>query len=261
MGNQSEKPLNSTWLKQLLEAETADFSGWDFSSLHQTMAEQPLCWDLKELITERLQVSDRLLDLGTGGGEFLQTLNHPPALTWVTENHPPNVALIKKRLSPLGVHVHVCDGAGPLPFADKGFDVVMNRHETLDFHEIARVLKPQGVCVVQQVGYRNNHDLAEKLLGHAVPHAPKTQTLEAYKISAVAAGFVIEYAEEMYPWIRFFRLSTLVRFAKIIDWEFPGFSVEGCLERLRALQKQLDQTGEIVGTEHRFVLALRKKAV
>lgn len=253
--------VDQTWLKQLFKAEQVQFSGWDFSDFASSMVETPLRWNFEALVIERLTPTSRLLDLGTGGGELLMRLAHPPAQTWVTENYPPNVALLMERLAPQGVHVHVCDGAGPLPFAPNSFDVVMNRHETIDFQEVFRVLTPGGACVVQQVGHQNNFDLAKKLLGYPISHSPKTQALDAYHRAAVKAGFIIEFRDEMFPEIRFSRLETLVQFAKVIHWEFPGFSVKTCLKQLVALQESLEKTGEIVGREHRFVLALRKRGV
>ena len=46
-----------------------------------------------------------LLDMGTGGGEFLLTLGHPGEHTTVTEGYPPNVQLCRQRLEPLGIQV------------------------------------------------------------------------------------------------------------------------------------------------------------
>lgn len=261
MGEPKTNTDCSPWLERLLAAEQMPFSGWDFSSFEPYMVETPLRWDFEALVTKRLTPTSRLLDLGTGGGELLRRLSHPPTQTWVTENHPPNVALLMEQFALQGVHVHVCDGAGPLPFASNSFDVVMNRHETIDFHEVFRVLKLGGACVVQQVGFQNNLDLAKKLLGYPVSHSKKTQGLEAYHRAAVEAGFEVEFMDEMFPEIRFKRLETLVRFAKVIHWEFPSFSVKTCIKQLEALQETLEQTGEIVGREHRFVLALRKRGV
>ena len=42
------------------------------------------------------------------------------------------------------------------------------------------------------------------------------------------------------------------RTARIIEWEFPGFSVENCFDRLLRLQSVLETDGKIEGTTHRF---------
>ncbi|WP_346916771.1 hypothetical protein [Clostridium sp.] len=41
-----------------------------------------------------LKTEHRLLDMGTGGGEFLLTLDHPFYNTVVTESYPSNVLTI-----------------------------------------------------------------------------------------------------------------------------------------------------------------------
>lgn len=48
-------------------------------------------------------------------------------------------------------------------------------------------------------------------------------------------------------------------FARVIPWEFPGFSVDACLDRLLLAQQILERDGVISGTIHRFLLAARKR--
>ena len=51
--------------------EAASFSGWDFSHLDGRWQEGGIPWDYGEIVREFLQDSMELLDMGTGGGEFL----------------------------------------------------------------------------------------------------------------------------------------------------------------------------------------------
>ena len=48
------------------------------------------------------------------------------------------------------------------------------------------------------------------------------------------------------------------QFARIIEWEFPDFSVAKCFDRLVKVQEQLDRDGKIEGTIHRYLIAARK---
>ncbi|MBQ7982483.1 MAG: SAM-dependent methyltransferase, partial [Clostridia bacterium] len=59
--------------------------------------------------------------------------------------------------------------------------------------------------------------------------------------------------------IRFFDVGALVWFARIIEWEFPGFSVESCLERLLAAQTLLEKTGSLCAKTHRIFLQAVKE--
>ena len=71
-------------------------------------------------------------------------------------------------------------------------------------------------------------------------------------------GFEILKSEEVFTPIHFYDVGALVYFAKIIEWEFPGFSVETCFENLSKLQKMLERDGVIQGTEHRFLIVAQK---
>ena len=53
-------------------------------------------------------------------------------------------------------------------------------------------------------------------------------------------------------------MGALVYFAKVIEWEFPGFSVDKCAEQLWELQEQLERDGFIESREHRYLLAAQK---
>ena len=46
-----------------------------------------------------------MLDMGTGGGEFLFSLHPLPKTVYATEGYKPNVPIARQRLEPLGVKV------------------------------------------------------------------------------------------------------------------------------------------------------------
>src|SRR4030043_401044 len=91
----------------LKQAEDAAFSGWDFSFTGRTgrVIEAPLKWNYYNVVLPHLKKAEKMLDMGTGGGEFLSELAPLPPTTYVTEQYHPNVAVAKKRLEPLGVKV------------------------------------------------------------------------------------------------------------------------------------------------------------
>ena len=65
------------------------------------------------------------------------------------------------------------------------------------------------------------------------PHNNLKEQREAFE----KAGFDILKAEEALCPIRFFDVGAFMWFARIIEWEFPGFSVEKCIDRLLQLQR------------------------
>lgn len=235
----------------------ASITGWDFSRIEGLYTEEDPPWDYRAEILSRLRPDDRLLDVDTGGGEFLLSLGHDPTLTAVTEAYPPNAELCRRTLAPLGIRVIEAAGNGPLPLPDGSVDFLTDRHGDLDPREFARVLSPGSYCVTQQVGAYNDRELTELLLPDAPLPFPK-QTLDRLSAEFLQAGFILEEARESYGRIRFFSVGALVWFAHVIEWEFPGFSVDACRERLEEAQRILDRDGEIACRTHRLLFVARK---
>ena len=207
------------------EEDIAHIHGWDFSHIAGRYPEQDdLPWDYRAVIREYLRPEMNILDIDTGGGEFLLSLNHPHENTAAMENYPPNVALCEEVLLPLGIDFRPGDGKGRFPFEDDRFDMVINRHGDFNAEEIYRVLKPGGLLITQQVGAENDRELAALLCGETeMPFPEQYLTLTSRKFGE--AGFQILRGEEAFRPIRFFDAGALVWFARIIQWEFPVFSL------------------------------------
>ncbi len=78
------------------EEEIAHIYGWDFSHIDGRYTEDvDFPWDYRQVIGEYLTPQKKLLDIDTGGGEFLLSLGHPYENTAATENYSPNVQLCK----------------------------------------------------------------------------------------------------------------------------------------------------------------------
>ena len=86
----------------------------------------------------------------------------------------------------------------------------------------------------------------------------KHDNLPEQKKAFEDAGFEILQADEAYRPIHFYDVGALVWFARIIQWEFPGFSVDSCFDRLLTLQETIDSEGNITGTIHRFLIVAKK---
>ena len=247
------------WIKNWkAEEEIAHIHGWDFSHIDGRYTEQDdLPWDYRKEILRYLKPEMRILDIDTGGGEFLLSLNHPYEHTAATENYPPNVDLCRETLLPLGIDFRAADGKGVLPFEDASFDMVINRHGDFNPSEIHRVLKRGGLFITQQVGAENDRELVELLCGQTdLPFPDQYLKITIDRFSQT--GFEILDGRECFRPIRFYDVGALVWFARIIEWEFPGFSVDGCLDRLLQAKEILDHQGVITGRIHRFILKCAK---
>ncbi len=250
-----EKELKNIWKK---EEEIAHIKGWDFSHIHGRYEEgKTLPWSYRELVEEYMKNCSRFLDYDTGGGEFLLSLNQPYSKIAATEGYPPNVMLCKEKLLPLGIDFKECNNPSEIPFEDESFDLIINRHGDYDAKEIYRLLQKGGVFITQQVGEDNDRDLVEMVLPgipKPFPHMNLTEQRQKFE----DAGFHIIKAEETYQPIVFYDVAAFVWFAHVIEWEFPGFSVDKCFEKLMEMQNMIDKEGEVAGTTHRYLIVARK---
>ena len=70
-----------------------------------------------------------------------------------------NAPVARDRLRPLGVDV-VNASSERTPWADASFDLVLSRHEAIEPAEIARILRPGGVFLTQQVAKEQWQELS-----------------------------------------------------------------------------------------------------
>ena len=242
------------------EEDCAFIKGWDFSHIDgRYQEEDDLPWDYEAIIRSVLQDDMKLLDYDTGGGEFLLSLGHPYQNTAATEGYPPNVALCRERLLPLGIDLRECGDAAQIPFADEAFDIIINRHGDFYPPEIRRLLKPGGLFITQQVGSENDRELVEMVLSGVEKPFPH-ENLREQRTGFTDIGFEILQADEAFSPISFYDVGAFVWFARIIEWEFPGFSVDRCFDRLLQLQEIIERDGKITGTTHRYLIVARKSS-
>lgn len=237
--------------------EREPFQGWDFSHLNGRWEAEELPWNYQEELEPYLNYRTMLLDMGTGGGEFLLSLNPPKGRTYATRGICPTWTC-RRRLPIHGIELRQVFDDSDLPFDDEMFDLVINRQEAYDPDEVFRVLKPGGYFVTQQYGGRNNEWLARFCCRSCRWGSGRTGICVTPRQELEERDFVILKAREAFSSLRFLDVGALVYFAKVIEWEFPGFSVDKCAEQLWELQEQLERDGFIESREHRYLLAAQK---
>ena len=252
---------DQTELFNYLQAEYAHpFSGWDFSYLHGRMVEDwsALTWDYRAAIEARLPHTQTLLDLGTGGGEFLASLKPLPPDTCATEGYASDIPVARELLEPLGVRVYEIGADLRLPLEDQRFDLVIDRHEEYLPREVYRVLKPGGLLLTQQVdcpGYMA--DLNQALGAPASSIRPGWCLSYAAKELEDASFTILEQAEAR-PVTRFYDVGALVYYLKAIPWQIADFSVEKYLPRLAEVHRQIQQEDYLeVHGHYFFIVALK----
>ena len=199
--------------------------------------------------------STSILDMGTGGGELLSSLAPFPEHIVATEGWQPNLTPARKRLEPLGVRVLEVDESADLPFADDVFDTILNRHTAFRASEVARVLKPGGTFLTQQVEGGNLSDLMAEF--GAKPQF-EDWALDVAKGQLVVAGLKVEESREWTGQVEFKDVGAIVYFLTAVPWVVKGFSVDNNLQQLEKLQEKIERGRKLIFTEVRFMLRTGK---
>ena len=232
----------------LAEGAAVPVDGWDFSWFEGRATEERPPWGYATLLPPRIAAATAVLDIQTGGGEvFASALaaapSRPPTAV-ATEAWPPNVALARARL---GTVVET-DG---LPFPDESFDLVLSRHPiATDWPEIARVLRPGGTYLSQQVGAGSMHELTDALMGTRPVDDARDQARHA--ALARAAGLTVVDLRSATLRTEFLDVAAVVVYLRKVIWIVPGFTVREYRDRLRTLPLPF------VAWSRRFLIEARK---
>ncbi len=249
---------NKELFDYLISEINEKFKGWDFSYLKSTgrMQEFPLSWNYRNKVMMEMHKMSSLLDMGTGGGEFLSTLNPLPKYTCATEGYKPNVSVARNRLGPLGVKVYEVQNDEYLPFKDETFKLIINKHESYSPKEVRRILRDEGIFITQQVGGLNDREINE-LLG-----VPKFEffnwNLESAVTELQEIGFKISEQKEDLVKTRFYDIGAIVYYLKAIPWQVPDFTIEKYFDRLTEVYNRIEKEGYIDFTCHRFFIVAIK---
>jgi hypothetical protein len=58
--------------------------------------------------------------------------------------------------------------------------------------------------------------------------------------------------------MEFYDVGAIVWFARVVEWEFPGFSVDSCLPGLMRAQRLIETEGKVSTLAHRYLIVARK---
>lgn len=146
---------------QRLVAVVGELDGWDFSRVR--MKREPALWEYESVVRQYLRPRDRVLDIGTGGGERFLGLADAFG-RGIGVDHDPEMVRTARRNLPGSlrdrIEFAVMDGRA-LEFESDRFDVVLTRHARIWPEQVARVLRPGGFFVGQEVGERMNQPIRD----------------------------------------------------------------------------------------------------
>lgn len=243
------------------EAEAAPINGWDFSWLEGRAWEERPPWGYAPMLTARIATADAVLDIQTGGGEVfaevLQRASARPRTLAATESWPPNVEEARRRLAPLAVTVVEVADEAPLPFAAESFDLVVSRHPVrTGWDEVARVIRPGGTYLSQQVGPGTNRKLTEFFLGPQ-PGSDSRSPQRARGLAEAAGLTVLDLREAQLRTV-FQDVGAVIYFLRMVIWTVPDFSVARYRDRLADLHRQMTTSGPFVAHAQRFLIEAYK---
>jgi SAM-dependent methyltransferase len=229
------------------EAAAVPIIGWEFAWLDGRAAGSDPTWSYPGLARPLLRAAESLLDLDTGGGELLVELAPLPAHTVAVEGWAPNVAVARDRLTPFGVSV-----VTELPGGENEFDVVLSRHGRLPADDIARLLKPGGTLLSQQVGSDDLKDLNAEL-GAPPPYA--TSWTASHAVAALeSAGLTVTDVREERPALTFHDIGALVYQLRAVPWQIRDFTPRRYERALRRIDAVIRTHGHYTATAHRFLV-------
>ncbi|UCG04569.1 MAG: class I SAM-dependent methyltransferase [Candidatus Heimdallarchaeota archaeon] len=252
-----EEKKENTFTSLFDDAKAVDIRGWDFSYVKERMTSEPLPWDYRKIILPYVKKANCMLDMGTGGGEFLSSLDPLPKVTFATEAYPPNIPIAKETLDGYNVKLVPVTQHEKLPLPDDFFDLIINRHEYYCPEEIYRILKPQGIFITQQVGRLNNIEL-NRFFGD-VSYKDWEWDLKYASQQLKTNGFSILNSEEATINEYFRDIGAVVFYLRIISWQIPNFNIDENIKKFKELHSIIQKDGLFKTHAHRFLIIVKKE--
>src|SRR4051812_25498641 len=229
------------------EASGGHGTGWEFAWLDGRAAGSEPSWSYPGLARALVRRATSLLDLDTGSGELLAALAPLPSHTVAVESWAHNTPVARDRLAPFGVAVLT-----ELPGDEEGFDVVLSRHGRLPAADIARLLRPGGRLLSQQVG---SDDLAALNVALGAPPAhPALWNAEVAVSALEAAGLEVTDVQEERPQVTFTEVGAIVRLLHDLPWQVRDFTPQRYDRELRRIGSLIRGRGEFTVSAHRFLV-------
>lgn len=154
------KTLTRDELKRIVDAN-GKLDGWNFSRIRAGHA--PRLWDYGDVVRQYMKPLDRVLDIGTGGGEIFFSLAAYFGEGVGIDQNPAMIEVARRNQSALSlenISLTVMEGSD-LGFDADSFEAVLLRHLRVYVDEIVRVLRQGGYFITQMVGQRSSLNILD----------------------------------------------------------------------------------------------------
>jgi SAM-dependent methyltransferase len=236
-------------LERIIE-EVEPRTGWDFSRMKAETMSAP--WDYLDVVQSHLNRTDKVLDIGTGGGEnFLKLapffgegtgVDADPAMIETARANARGVQKVSFHLDT----TELADTPGR-------FDVILDRHAPFDLEAVKAHLAPGGLFITQQVGERNMANVKSALRLPAARPPVSRAMIEAAGLQVVDfreydVEYMVKDVQSLVFWLRALDLlhADLAGGDALTDAETFNHVLDG----------YVDDRG-FVTNEHRYLLVAR----
>jgi ubiquinone/menaquinone biosynthesis C-methylase UbiE len=231
--------------------------GWDFPQI-KFSSEGPRI-NYRRVVESYLDRNQKLLDIGTGGGEkFLKFAPKVKEAIGIDVD-PKMIETARENLRKSGlpnVKFEVCDSE-KLKFGNREFDVVIDRQAPFNPKEVARVLKPGGVFITQQVSEGDKLNF-KKIFQRGDSYGIKPGTLEnRYLRELQEAGMKI-IEEKTANTIEYYRSMDDVIFLLANTPIVPDFDFEREQDKLKQIEERFTTEKGIKMNAERFLIVAKK---
>ena len=224
--------------------------GWDFSNMKVLREAVP--WEYIEEVKKYIKYSDRVLDIGTGGGEKFIQLSSFFKEGVGTDVDTEMVKIANESAKDIENLTFIVTDE-KLTKLDYQFDVIINRHAPFNLEAVKKHLKHGGYFITQQVGEKNMLNIKQALVNIS-DHPP------IYKTEIVKSGFdCVEFREYDVEYV-VSDIESLIFWLNALDMlhaDLVGSEILQSVNLLNhVLEGNVDNRG-FVTNEHRYLVVAK----
>jgi len=231
--------------------------GWDFRALSKRTKVVGKKWKFPELVEKRAR-GKTILDVGTGGGELLLRIAKHAKTACGIDVTKEMIRTARRNLRRSGlrnVEFTVADSR-KLPYPDGCFDVVMCRHAPFYAREVARVLRPGGTFMTQQVTEDDKLNV-KKVFGRSGHGTTKPGTLLKKCLADIRRSGLKIVRKDRYDATEYYSMDDMIFLLKNTPI-VCGLDVKRDAKKLEELDRRFTTRYGIRTNATRFLLICRK---
>lgn len=210
-------------------------------------------WDYVALVKEYIKPTDKVLDIGTGGGERFLQLARYYKIGVGTDSDPEMVEIAVGNAKKVNNTSFLTD-TDRLNRLSKDFNVIINRHAPFNLVAIKEHLVNHGYFITQQVGQNNTANI-KKVLGQSNSNPPITKimiqdaSLKTLSFREYDIDYYVEDIESLVFWLKAL---------DVLHADIEGSKAVGDVDTLNKILKGNVTDKGFKTNEHRYLVIAQK---